>query len=71
MNATGPEGKGPETGRGLGMCKGTASYDEAINLMGVGLGKRRNSNGGTGLKRRFKYNQNKPTYDQDSDTLNK
>jgi len=40
MNGTGTEGKGPETGRGLGKCKKN-SPDELQAKLGKGLGKRR------------------------------
>lgn len=55
MNGTGPEGKGPRTGRGLGRC-GKKSQDELGDKLGKGLGKRRKSGGGEGKGRRLKYN---------------
>lgn len=53
MNGTGPDGKGPKTGRGLGKCKDGSSNEES-NKLGKGLGKRRRSGGGTGKGRRLK-----------------
>jgi hypothetical protein len=53
LNGTGPEGKGPKTGRGLGKCKNN-STEEDINKLGKGLGKRHKSGGGTGKGKRTK-----------------
>lgn len=53
INGTGPEGKGPRTGRELGKCKKNSSEEEK-NKMGKGLGKRRKSGGGTGKGKRLK-----------------
>ena len=52
MNGTGPEGKGPKTGRGLGKCNEESVGDEK-NKLGKGLGKRRKSSGGTGKGKRL------------------
>jgi hypothetical protein len=52
MNGTGPEGKGPKTGRGLGKCKKNSSEEE-IKKLGKGLGMRRKSGGGTGKGKRL------------------
>ena len=52
INGTGPEGKGPNTGRGLGLCK-KALKDEDIAKLGKGLGKRRKSGGGIGKGKRL------------------
>jgi len=42
-NGTGPEGKGPKTGRGLGSCgNGTARGDGKGKGLGRGIGFRRN-----------------------------
>jgi hypothetical protein len=54
MNGTGPEGKGPKTGRGLGRCKKT-SPEELKKKLGEGMGKRRKSGGGDGKGSRLKY----------------
>ena len=55
MNGTGPEGKGPKTGRGLGKCKKSTPV-ELNEKLGKGLGKRRKSGGGEGRGKRLKYN---------------
>lgn len=54
LNGTGPEGKGPKTGRALGECA-DKPFDELLNKLGTGLGKRRKSGGGEGLGKRIKY----------------
>ncbi len=56
LNGTGPEGKGPKTGRGLGECRKN-SFEELWRKLGKGLGKRRKSGGGTGMGKRIKYDQ--------------
>ncbi len=51
MNGTGPDGKGPKTGRALGKCiKNTP--EELETKLGKGLGKRWNAGGGTGEGKR-------------------
>ena len=55
LNGTGPDGKGPKTGRGLGKCE-EKSFEELLQKLGRGLGKRRRSGGGTGKGKRLKYN---------------
>jgi len=55
MNGTGPEGKGPGTGRGLGKCK-KVPQEELLQKLGKGMGKRRKSGGGEGRGKRLKYN---------------
>ncbi len=55
LNGTGPEGKGPKTGRGLGNCKGEPNATNKSEL-GKGQGKRRKSGGGEGRGERLKYN---------------
>jgi hypothetical protein len=57
MNGTGPEGKGPETGRGLGRCK-KKSLEKSGHQLGKGMGKRRKSGGGEGRGKRLKYGDN-------------
>ena len=52
LDKTGPEGKGPETGRGLGKCKKTP-LKELIRGLGRGMGKRRKSGGGEGKGKRL------------------
>lgn len=54
MNGTGPNGKGPKTGRGLGECKKTSPEKEITNL-GKGMGQRRKSGGGKGRGKRLQY----------------
>jgi hypothetical protein len=58
MNGTGPEGRGPRTGRGLGKCK-KISEDEALNKLGKGMGKRFKAGGGEGKGKRFQSGLNK------------
>ncbi len=56
LDQTGPEGKGPKTGRGLG--KGShLSEEEKIKQLGKGRGARLKAGGGPGKGRRLKYNQ--------------
>ena len=55
MDGTGPEGKGPDTGRGLGKCK-KVPQEELLQKLGKGMGKRRKSGGGEGRGKRLKYN---------------
>jgi hypothetical protein len=55
LNGTGPDGKGPKTGRGLGKCE-KKPFEELLQKLGRGLGKRRKSGGGTGQGKRIKYN---------------
>lgn len=54
LNGTGPEGKGPKTGRGLGECE-KKSFKELLQKLGKGMGKRRKSGGGKGQGKRLKY----------------
>ncbi len=53
INGTGPEGKGPKTGRGLGNCNSNLNEGD-LGKLGKGLGKRRKSGGGTGKGKRLK-----------------
>jgi hypothetical protein len=53
INGTGPDGKGPKTGRGLGLCRKKLNEEDVAKL-GSGLGKRRKSGGGTGKGKRLK-----------------
>jgi hypothetical protein len=53
MNGTGPDGKGPGSGRGLGRCK-KQTPDELLNKLGKGQGKRRKTGGGKGEGKRLK-----------------
>ncbi len=52
MNGTGPEGKGPKTGRGLGRCKKKPD-EEDVSKLGKGMGKKRKAGGGTGKGKRL------------------
>ncbi len=54
LNGTGPEGKGTKTGRGLGKCE-KKPFQELLEKLGAGQGKRRKTGGGKGLGRRSKY----------------
>ena len=53
MNGTGPEGKGPGTGRKLGKCRNKKDEKEGLNSLGHGMGKRRKAGGGTGKGQRL------------------
>lgn len=55
LNGTGPEGKGARTGRKLGNCE-EVPFDELLQKLGKGMGKRRKSGGGDGRGKRLKYN---------------
>ncbi len=52
LDHTGPEGKGPKTGRKLGRCKKTEEEQQEAQL-GRGLGKQRRVGGGEGKGRRW------------------
>jgi hypothetical protein len=56
LNGTGPEGKGPKTGRKLGRCKEPEDLT-GLKKLGTGLGKRRKSGGGEGRGKRIKSGQ--------------
>lgn len=43
MNHSGPEGKGPRTGRKLGGCKLSQNEETQKGELGKGMGKRRNA----------------------------
>lgn len=60
LDRTGPEGKGPKTGRGLGKGRQIAD-EEMIGLLGKGLGKRRHSDCGEteGKGKRLHYYKTK------------
>jgi hypothetical protein len=53
LDETGPAGQGPGTGRKIGKCN-ILSNEEKLKLLGTGMGKRRNSGGGEGQKKRLK-----------------
>lgn len=52
LNGTGPEGKGPRTGRKLGQCDDSPD-EEKLKSLGKGLGKKRRSGGGKGRGKRL------------------
>jgi hypothetical protein len=53
MDGKGPEKKGSQTGRKLGICSDHEEKD--VSMFGKGMGKRKNSGGGIGLGKRLKY----------------
>lgn len=53
LDKTGPDGKGPITGRGLGRCKQTAGKENTEQL-GQGMALRRRAGGGKGLGKRYR-----------------
>lgn len=53
LNGTGPDGKGPETGRGIGTCH-PVPEEEKLQKLGKGMGQRRKTGGGTGKGKRLK-----------------
>jgi hypothetical protein len=53
LDGTGPEGKGKQTGRKLGKCD-TNPQNKSQSEFGVGMGKKRKADGGTGNKKRLK-----------------
>lgn len=57
LNHSGPEGKGPKTGRKLGYCHKSVEESEYIGELGKGLGKKFHSGGGQGKGRRLMNNQ--------------
>jgi hypothetical protein len=58
LDGTGPDGKGPGTGRKLGRCS-DATSEEKIQKLGKGMGRKRNSGGGQGKGKRLKSGLNK------------
>jgi hypothetical protein len=61
MNHTGPEGKGPRTGRSLGRCRKPADTtpDSEEYQLGKGMGLKRKSGGGKGKGRGSQSGENK------------
>jgi hypothetical protein len=53
MNGSGPEGKGSQTGRGLGKCQ-KKSPEEIIEKLGTGMGLKRKAGGGQGQGKRLR-----------------
>ena len=54
MNGSGPDGKGPKTGRGLGNCNQDSSGD-LLSKLGIGQGKRRKADGRPGEERKSRF----------------
>lgn len=52
-NKTGPEGKGPMTGRGLGSCTGENPTNSNYSTFGLGLGRRLGRGMGKSFGSRF------------------
>ena len=61
LNHSGPEGKGPGTGRGLGCCrKPSDQTPESLKYqLGKGMGLRRKSGSDEGKGKRLQYGDNK------------
>jgi hypothetical protein len=64
LNGTGPEGKGPKSGRKLGQCQKTVTENGETGELGKGMGKRRRSQDkgteGKGLRiKSFLFNEKK------------
>lgn len=53
LDGSGPEGKGPGTGRKLGKCS-KLSEGEKLQKLGKGMGKKRKTGGGKGRGQRLK-----------------
>lgn len=59
MDGTGPEGKGPKTGRKLGKCKKTEEELKELGSFGAGRGQRYHNPDGEGKGKRLNYNKPK------------
>lgn len=61
MNHSGPEGKGPLTGRGLGRCRKPSNQTPETEKyqLGKGMGLKRKSGSGEGKGKRLQYGDNK------------
>lgn len=57
LDYTGPENKGPKTGRKLGLCRKTEKDQIEKGVIGKGRGKKLHAGGGTGKGKRINYNQ--------------
>lgn len=53
LDGTGPEGKGKQSGRGLGNCENIPD-EKKLEKLGKGMGLRRKTGGGEGLGKRQK-----------------
>lgn len=53
LNGTGPDGVGSRTGRKLGRCS-EATAEEKLQKLGKGMGRKRNTGGGSGKGKRLK-----------------
>jgi hypothetical protein len=53
LDGTGPGGEGSQSGRKLGKCSTTAD-EEKLQILGKGMGEKRNSGGGKGKGKRLK-----------------
>lgn len=53
LNGKGPEGNGSKSGRGLGKCN-KQDNKSLLESLGLGMGLKRKSGGGSGKKRRLK-----------------
>jgi len=72
LDHKGPDGKGPETGRGLGKCKKGKKPD--LEKLGKGLGQKRHSGGGEGKGQRLQSSKifdNKKTDNDEDRSTNK
>ncbi len=65
LDHKGPEGKGSQTGRGLGNCRKRDEDD--IQKLGVGQGSRRQSGGGKGKGLRLKSSKLFDNHKEDKD----
>jgi len=54
LNHTGPESKGPKTGRKLGKCHKTEKEKDETGTLGIGEALKRKSGGGKGKGKRLK-----------------
>ncbi|MDD2244847.1 MAG: DUF5320 family protein [Dysgonamonadaceae bacterium] len=59
LNHTGPEGKGPKTGRKLGKCRKTEDEKSKSGELGKGLGKHFHEPEALGKGKRLQYIKNK------------
>ncbi|MDX9905237.1 MAG: DUF5320 domain-containing protein [Bacteroidales bacterium] len=58
LDGTGPDGKGPRTGRKLGPCS-DVSGEEKVQKLGKGMGRKRRAGGGEGKGKRLQSGSNK------------